>query len=206
MLQSEEGFPDVFIVVIRSTSNTRLTTSITNIPPSKYSVLIFELQEDGLPNRRPAYEQKGLNVTGYGESLIKKCLIMAYVHVTESVLTSKSDFLKDANVKINESTVRITCVFKDNIMGALCVLVYRKYNSKTLLVKEYPQNTVFPVTAIVDDDSENYTFAIFGKNSSDFDLRPIFNVNCQVIGKGSSASPTTTPTSGICPCHTVPYT
>ena len=71
------------------------------------------------------------------------------------------------------SEVQIGCEFKESIERASCVLVYREYGNKTLVVKEYPQNTVFPVTLTVDGDPENYTFAIFGKRGSDIDERPI---------------------------------
>ena len=74
--------------------------------------------------------------------------------------------------------------------------MYRQYDKKTLLGKEYPQNTSFPVSVMV-DDPENYTFAIFGKNSSNFDTRPIIDVKSQAIAGESSLSPfTVAPTSG----------
>ena len=64
------------------------------------------------------------------------------------------------------------CQFKESITEASCVLVYREYGSKTLVVKEYPQNTDFPVTHTVDHPGD-YTFAIFGKSNSNFDQIPI---------------------------------
>ena len=122
--------------------------------------------------------------------------MLLFMLATDSALNPESNFLKDASVNISKSTVRITCVFKDGTEGASCVLVYRQYGKKTLFGKEYPQNTSFPVTVIV-DDPENYTFAIFGKNSSNFDTRPIIDVKSQVITGESSSSPfTIAPTSG----------
>ena len=67
-------------------------------------------------------------------------------------------------------------------MGASCVLVYRECGNNTIVVKEYPQNTVFPYTVAVDGDLENYTFAVFGRNNSYFDERPILTTRFEVTG------------------------
>ena len=83
--------------------------------------------------------------------------------------------------------MNVTCEFKEGIEGASCVLVYREYGNKTLVVEEYPQNTVFPVTLTVDGDLEKYTFALFGKDGSSFDERPI-------IARRMNVTETTTPT------------
>ena len=82
-----------------------------------------------------------------------------------------SNFLKNSSVEINDTFVSIECEFIDNIRGASCVLVYREKSDKTLTVKEYPQDTDFPVTVTV-DYPENYTFAIFGKQGSNIDQTP----------------------------------
>ena len=89
-----------------------------------------------------------------------------------------SDFLKCASVQFEESNlVKVECYFKDSIENTSCVLVYRKYGNKTLVVKEYQQNsTVFPVNVTVDDTNNNYTFAVFGKNGSVMDERPLVAV------------------------------
>ena len=84
--------------------------------------------------------------------------------------------------------MNVRCEFKEGIEGASCVLVYREYGNKTLVVEEYPQNTVFPVTLTVDGDLEKYTFAIFVKNGSWVDERPIITGRVNV-------TETTTPTS-----------
>ena len=102
--------------------------------------------------------------------------------VTDSVSDAGSHVLKFATViYLNELVVIISCEFKEGIERASCVLVYREYGNKTLVVKEYPQNTVFPVTLTVDGDPENYTFAIFGKRGSDIDERPIVEGRVSII-------------------------
>ena len=123
--------------------------------------------------------------------------LFIHVTVTDSVFVTESHVLKNSSViyRMNELAVLISCEFKEGIERASCVLVYRKYGNKTLVVKEYPQNTVFPVTLTVDGDPENYTFAIFGKRGSDIDERPIVEGRVR-IPTTLSTSPTRTP-SGI---------
>ena len=101
------------------------------------------------------------------------------------------------------SEVQIECEFKEGIDRASCVLVYREYGNETLVVKEYPQNTVFPVTLTVDGDPENYTFAIFGKSGSDIDKRPILEERVNIPGTTTSTSPTLSTTSGKYCCEHV---
>ena len=82
----------------------------------------------------------------------------------------------------------VTCLFKGDIEGASCVLVYREYSNKTLLVVEYPPSTVFPVTVTVDRLGV-YTFAIFGKSSSYFDKTPVKTKKMQVNVATPSSPP-----------------
>ena len=98
--------------------------------------------------------------------------------VAESVPQSTSEFLKHASVQFEESNlVKVDCYFKDGIEDASCVLVYREYGNKTLVVKEYSQNsTVFPKSVTVDGTNIYYTFAVFGKNGSVMDERPLIAV------------------------------
>ena len=110
------------------------------------------------------------------------------------IADAESQFLNNGNetaVNVwNETAVNVTCEFKEGIEGASCVLVYREYGNKTLVVEEYPQNTVFPVTLTVDDNLEKYTFVIFGKNGSSFDERPIIagRVDVTVVSTSSGMS------------------
>ena len=96
----------------------------------------------------------------------------------EFVPQSTSEFLKHASVQFEElNLVKVECYFKDGIKDASCVLVYREYGNKTLVVKEYQQNsTVFPKSVTVDGTNNNYTFALFGKNGSVMDERPLVSV------------------------------
>ena len=95
---------------------------------------------------------------------------------------------------INDPVVQIRCEFKEGIEGASCVLVYREHGNKTLVVEEYPQNTVFPVTLTVGGDQ--YTFAVFGKSSFDLEERPI--VTAVKITRTSTTTPQTeVTTSGM---------
>ena len=110
-----------------------------------------------------------------------------HLHADLDFNAAVSQYIERASISYQSgSEVQIECEFKEGIERASCVLVYREYSNKTLVVKEYPQNTVFPVTLTVDGDPENYTFAIFGKRGSDIYERPIV--------EGRVRIPTTTST------------
>ena len=170
VLQSVDGSsPDVFRAVLRPESGMTLTDVIAAVPPSTYLPAFYDLEEDGLPNSSPAVEQND-SLTVQGED------------VSNNALSRYVSYL-------SSSEVQIEC---DDIDGSSCVLVYREYGNKTLVVKEYPQNTVFPVTLTVDGDPENYTFAIFGKRGSDINERPIVEgkVTIPVTTRSSSTMQT----------------
>ena len=103
--------------------------------------------------------------------------------------------MNNVSLVINDPVVQIRCEFKEGIEGASCVLVYREYGNKTLVVEEYPQNTVFPVTLTVDDDTENYTFTVFGKN--DLEVRPIVTRNVKITRTSTTTPQTEVTTSGM---------
>ena len=76
-------------------------------------------------------------------------------------------------MQLTGSRVKIDCVFKDNI-EASCVIVCREYGKVNIRVEEYLKNdTEFPLHMDIGDNPEKYTFAVFGKNNSDIDERPI---------------------------------
>ena len=83
-------------------------------------------------------------------------------------------------MQLTGSMVTIDCMFKD-IEEASCVLVYRKNGNVSIRVKEYLKNdTNFPLHMDIDDNPEKYTFAVFGKNNSDIDERPITKTRLQI--------------------------
>jgi hypothetical protein len=172
VLQCEYRNPDVFrALLLPDDFSTSVQSTIHDVISSTYNMLVYDLEEDGLPNSHPAVEQNTtVTVMGNGP-----------------IADAESQFLNNGSLYWNGSAVTIRCEFKEGIEGASCVLVYREYGNKTLVVEEYPQNTVFPVTMTVDGDLENYTFAIFGKGGSSFDERPI-------IAGRVNVTETTTPT------------
>ena len=87
------------------------------------------------------------------------------VYVTDSTAPK---YLKRAELSKTGSLVHLTCEFADDYPKASCVLVYRKYNMTHLTVTEYDQSTEFPVTISV-DNTEEYTFAVFGKNDTELE-------------------------------------
>ncbi|CAI8046215.1 hypothetical protein GBAR_LOCUS25541 [Geodia barretti] len=176
VLQCEYGNPDVFrALLLPDDSSTSVQSTIHDVVSSTYNMFVYDLEEDELPNSHPAVEQN-TTVTFMG---------------TSPIADGESQFLNNGSVYWNGVvTVNVTCEFKEGIEGASCVLVYREYGNKTLVVEEYPQNTVFPVTLTVDDNLEKYTFAIFGKDGSSFDERPI-------IAGRVDVTETTTPTISV---------
>ena len=63
-LQSEDGSPDEFRALLRPESETTLVATIDNVPPSTYTALFYDLEQDGLPNSNVAYV--GNQITGAG--------------------------------------------------------------------------------------------------------------------------------------------
>ena len=95
------------------------------------------------------------------------------------VVDEASSILKYAHIShLNASAVTIDCQFRDGAADTSCVLIYQANNvNDVLIVVEYSQNTEFPVVVITSDDPRNFTFAIFGKNRTHFDERPVVNGN-----------------------------
>ena len=118
---------------------------------------------------------------------------MVLLSILDSVSDTESNILKSASFNLSGSVVLLTCEFKEGVAGASCVLVYREYGNETVVVVEYPQSTDFPVTVTVDDNLENYTFAVFGKDGSSVDERPVITERLSVIM--ASTPPTTTATT-----------
>ncbi|CAI8038559.1 hypothetical protein GBAR_LOCUS21502 [Geodia barretti] len=129
VLQCEYGNPDVFrVVLLPDDSSTSVESTIHDILSSTYNMLVYDLEEDELRSRHPAVEQS-TNVTVMGNG---------------PIADAESQFLNNGSLDVNGVTVNVRCEFKEGIEGASCVLVYREYGNKTLVVEEYPQNTVFP--------------------------------------------------------------
>ena len=72
VLQSEnKSTADVFRALLRPGPNTTLlTSSISDTPSSTYRDFLYDLEQDGLPNRSPAYEPNNvITVNRNGESI-----------------------------------------------------------------------------------------------------------------------------------------
>ena len=66
-LLSEDGSPDEFRAFLRSQHNSVLMGTIENLLPSTYTILVYDIEENGVPNRNPAYELSNgvvINTTG----------------------------------------------------------------------------------------------------------------------------------------------
>lgn len=95
-----------------------------------------------------------------------------------------------AELSKNGSAVNVTCEVSDEYPKASCVLVYREYNNTHVTVREYDQSTEFPVTISV-DTTEDYTFAVFGKNGEDgIEAEPVVTMKGQIHVAYVNISPT----------------
>ena len=101
-------------------------------------------------------------------------MFLFHYSLTDSVSFLASTSLESTRVEMEDSIVKIWCAFKDGVEGASCVVIYREYGNKTLVVKEYHQIVKFPITITVDHSDKAYTLAVFGKNGSDIDKRPYY--------------------------------
>ena len=64
VLQSEERAPDVFIALpLPDNAGATLSSTIDNIPPSTYTMLVYDLEQDGLPNTHLAFKDESNAVT-----------------------------------------------------------------------------------------------------------------------------------------------
>ena len=67
VFQCEYGSPDVFRALLLP----NLNSVIIDVPASTYSMLVYDLEEDGLPNTKPAVEQsRTVTVEGGGKRLL----------------------------------------------------------------------------------------------------------------------------------------
>ena len=67
VLLNESGPPDMFRAIILRPGNNM--TSTEKVPASTYSTFVYDLEENGLPNTNPAYEQNNtFTVYGVDES------------------------------------------------------------------------------------------------------------------------------------------
>ncbi|CAI8008565.1 hypothetical protein GBAR_LOCUS5864 [Geodia barretti] len=140
--------PDIFRALLRTQSQDTVSTTVP-VPPSTYTVYGYDLEENGLPNTTPAVILESQLTISKGATLVKS-----------------SQLLKDADITSElGSTIVIDCEFSEVYPEASCVLVYREYGSPLLTVVELSQLINFPVSITV-DNPENYTFALFGKDST----------------------------------------
>ena len=89
------------------------------------------------------------------------------------------------------SDIHIFCSFKDITGDVSCVLVYREYGNTTITVREFKNEETWSNISLSDPDK--YTFAVFGKNGSDIDQRPILSSR-GLTSATTSPTDTTTPT------------
>lgn len=164
VLQCDDSSPDQFRTVMRNESEQTVSSSFS-VPPSNYSVYVYDLEENLLPNQEPAVTQSDMINADMNDSS-----------------STNSTFLKTASISLNGSKVLFNCEVADNYTEATCLLVYREYNQTKL---EYQESGLTDHVTI--DESKTYTFAVFGKNGViDIDERP----TTSIVIKATPVKPT----------------
>ena len=83
VLQCQYGSPDVFrALLLPNNFSGSVENTIDGVPASTYSMLVYDLEEDGLPNTKPAVEQsRTVTVEGEGKYVLFWHLAsFCYVH------------------------------------------------------------------------------------------------------------------------------
>ena len=100
----------------------------------------------------------------------------------------QSQILSNASVSLGSSGIVVDCEFAEDNPQSSCVLVYREYDSPLLTVADIPRLFDFPVSITV-SGPENYTFALFGKNSDEgMEEEPVVCVKFILEGSGEDVS------------------
>ena len=152
VFQDEDGSPDVFRAGFRrDDSTTSVTSVINNVPPSTYTVIVYDLEEDGLPATSPSLE---LNNTVQVEGK-EGLFFISYICVSFTFSIAEPVMADSTAATIRSNGTAITAVCHDSS----CVLVGREYGSRSLLVDTISDTMVKPI-----GKSGNYTFSIFMMN------------------------------------------
>ena len=155
-----------------------------SVPSSVYTVHVYDLEENALPNLLPAVSSGTtitINTPYYGQYIYTFIVFTTLFVLTDSITESESSmYLNNATVSQNGFQIFITCQFKNVYSESSCVLVYREYGNTTLTVIEYPHSTEFPVNMTV-DNPQRYTFAVFGKSGTDIDEEPVIAMRLEPI-------------------------
>ena len=161
--------PDIF----RALQRPHLEQGTTvRVPPSTYTVYGYDIEEDELPNTMPAVILDRQTITNskcnrYHPCVCVQCWTCITIHLFTDNIDGdqkQSQILSNASVSLSGSDIVVDCEFVEGNPQSSCVLVYREYNSPLLTVADIPQLFNFPVSITV-SDPENYTFALFGKDS-----------------------------------------
>ena len=95
-----------------------------------------------------------------------------------------SQILSNASLSLIGSALVVNCQFAEGNPKTSCALVYREYDDQLLRVIDISQRFNFPVSISV-SDPENYTFALFGKDSElGMEEEPVVSVKFTLADSG----------------------
>jgi hypothetical protein len=174
VLQPEDGSPDVFRILPRSENSVIVAGTIRYLQPSTYRTFIHDVEHNGNPNESPAIIPNNTVTVAFEDG---------------SFPETQGYILTNASLRLIGSVVITTCDFQKKIKSSSCILVYRQYGNETIGIVEYHQETTaFPVRLTLPVIC-NYTFAVYGKNNTHLDERPIITKqqNSECVDSISSA-------------------
>ena len=182
LLQCNRHTMDRFRAIPRNGSEHDVFELIT-VDSSTYTIYAYDLEDNALPYPMPA------NTPNHQITINTSCkyhtvhvhVYTIYIYTDTPIGNPSSKFLKNASISQDGSNVTVYCELVDNYPTASCVLVYREYSNTTLNVEvftsSFPESGIINGSVIIDDPGKNYTFAVFGRNSStDIDIEPLTSI------------------------------
>ena len=155
------------------------------VDSSTYTMYAYDLEDNALPYPMPANNPEGqitINTPCKYHTVMYMYMYIRSIYITSDTPNPSSKFLKNASISQNGSEVFISCEFASvSLEEPSCVLVYREYSNTTLNVEvftpSFPESGIINESIIIDDPGKNYTFAVFGRNSStDIDIEPLTSI------------------------------
>ena len=196
VFQGNSTQADIFYVLARDKES---ITGLVTVHSSINLLYGYDLEENALPNALPAVvlDIETTNTSNHYVILFIEfmCISLLYIATDSKPITS-STFLESASISLSGSSeVTVDCKVANGYPEASCVLVYREYGNTTLTVREYSQFSQLSITLSV-DKPENYTFAIFGKNS-EIEKHPAYIVKLSTVDQPLPSQP---PSPGMLLC------
>ncbi|CAI8034663.1 hypothetical protein GBAR_LOCUS19492 [Geodia barretti] len=160
-----ESFSVFFIVLKRNVTDQSLMKKIP-MPPSRYTVHAYDIEENGLPNPHPA-------------NLDEQTVIIETDNFTESAESTQAMMI---SIIQNGYNVTINCVHDED--NASFVVIYKAHGNSTLNLRH--KNNLPLKIQLNRAETMNYTFAVFkmiksDEETNDIDERPVISKEIKLV-------------------------